>query len=344
MNDYTAILTKVRAMRSQLLSPEDIQNNPNLKKPEDIYQLLQKTEGYNRAIREIDMTEFTPKTIIPIINNGVYYTFLKLYRFANLKQRSVLKLYGIKYEAEFIKRIINNLQADKTSNIYFKGFTDYLEKSRNFNIGKIENATTITEVIDSLNETIYAEFFEEHRTAFQAESFDSNVLNVKFDQFVALYIWKKARHVFSEKEIKRFKKYYGSFIDLINIESIYRLKFIYEMNNEEIKNYILTPSRQLDEAAIEELLQANNQLSFERILNSMGYAEVIVNDKRTNDLRIEESDFLKDLLKFLVRSCRESMLPILEYLEDKQREATLLARMTEKIGWDNLKSVEKELV
>src|SRR5699024_8122609 len=132
MNDYTAILTKVRAMRSQLLSPEDIQNNPNLKKPEDIYQLLQKTEGYNRAIREIDMTEFTPKTIIPIINNGVYYTFLKLYRFANLKQRSVLKLYGIKYEEEFIKRIINNLQADKTSNIYFKGFTDYLEKSRNF--------------------------------------------------------------------------------------------------------------------------------------------------------------------------------------------------------------------
>src|SRR5699024_12153451 len=87
MNDYTAILTKVRAMRSQLLSPEDIQNNPNLKKPEDIYQLLQKTEGYNRAIQEIDMTEFTPKTIIPIINNGVYYTFLKLYRFANLKQR-----------------------------------------------------------------------------------------------------------------------------------------------------------------------------------------------------------------------------------------------------------------
>ena len=70
------------------------------------------------------------------------------------------------------------------------------------------------------------------------------------------------------------------------------------MNNEEIKNYILTPSRQLDEAAIEELLQANNQLSFERILNSMGYAEVIVNDKRTNDLRIEESEFLKDLLNF----------------------------------------------
>src|SRR5699024_6299395 len=199
MNDYTAILTKVRAMRSQLLSPEDIQNNPNLKKPEDIYQLLQKTEGYNRAIREIDMTEFTPKTIIPIINNGVYYTFLKLYRFANLKQRSVLKLYGINMKKKLIKKIIKIFKLIKKS-------------IRNFNIGKIENATTITEVIDSLNETIYAEFFEEHRTAFQAESFDSNVLNVKFDQFVALYIWKKARHVFSEKEIKRFKKYYGSFI------------------------------------------------------------------------------------------------------------------------------------
>ena len=76
----------------------------------------------------------------------------------------------------------------------------------------------------------------------------------------------------------------------------------------------------------------------------MGYAEVIVNDKRTNDLRIEESEFLKDLLRFLVRSCRESMLPILEYLEDKQREATYLAQITENIGWNNVKPVEKEWV
>ena len=38
------------------------------------------------------------------------------------------------------------------------------------------------------------------------------------------------------------------------------------------------------------------------------------------------------------------MLPILEYLEDKQREATLLAQTTEKIGWNNVKPAEKELV
>lgn len=344
MNDYTAILTKVRALRSQLLSEEDIQNNPNLKKLQDIYQVLQRTEGYDRAIQATDIRELTTEAIIPVIRNGVYYTFLKLYRFANLKQRSVLKLYGIKYEAEFIKKTINNIQAKKPSNIYFKGFTDYLEKSRNYNMDKIENATTINEVIDSLNGTIYADFFEEYRSDFQAETFNSNLLNIKFDQFVAMYIWKKARHVFSEKELKRFKKYYGSFIDLINIESIYRLKFIYKMNDEEIKSYILPASRQLDDFTIEELLQANNQLSFERILSSIGYAEVIVNDQKTNDIRIEESDFLDDLLKFLVRSCRESMLPILEYLEDKQSEAILLEQMTEKIGWNNVKPVEKELV
>ncbi|SHE48443.1 ATP synthase (C/AC39) subunit [Atopostipes suicloacalis DSM 15692] len=344
MNDYTAILTKVRAMRSKLLSKEEIQNNHSLKSLEDIYQVLQRTEGYDRAARDTDITELTPRSIIPIIHNGVYYTFLKLYRFANLEQRKVLKLYGIKYETDFIKKVINNILAKKDSNIYFEGFTDYLEKSRHFDIDRIESATTIDEVIDALNGTIYAEFFEENRSSFQEIPIDSNVLNVKFDQFIAMHVWKRARHIFSEKELKQFKKYYGSFADLINIESIYRLKFIYEMSNEEIKNYILPPSRQLDEVTIEELLQANNQLSFERLLRSMGYAEVIVNDKRTNDLRIEESEFLEGLLKFLVRSCRESMLPILEYLEDKQREASLLAKTTEKIGWNNVKPAEKELV
>lgn len=344
MNDYTAILTKVRAMRSKLLTNEEIQNNLSLKKIEDIYQVLQKTEGYNRAARDASLTEFTPRTVIPIIHNGVYYTFLKLYRFASLEQRKVLKLYGIKYEADFIKKVVNNVLANKDSKIYFKGFTDYLEKSRHFDISRIESATTIDEVLDALNGTIYADFIEQNRSSLQETPIDSNVLNVKFDQFVAMYIWKRARHVFSEKELKQFKKYYGSFVDLINIESIYRLKFIYKMNPDEIRNYILPPSRQLDEAMIEELLQANNQLSFERVLRSMGYAEVIVNDKRTNDLRIEESEFLKDLLRFLVRSCRESMLPILEYLEDKQREATYLAQITENIGWNNVKPVEKEWV
>lgn len=116
------------------------------------------------------------------------------------------------------------------------------------------------------------------------------------------------------------------------------------MDHEQIKNYILPPSNQLDERVIEELLQANNQLSFERILNSIGYGEVIKNEKRTNDFRIEEADFLERLLKFLTRACRESMLPILEYLEDKQREATLLVQTTEKIGWDKAKPLEKESI
>ena len=344
MNDYIAITTKVRAMRSKLLSSDEIQNNPNIKDLEDIHQVLLQTEGYNRAMKDAEITDITPNSLIPVIYNGVYYTFLKLYRFANLKQRQVLKLYGIKYEAEFIKRTLTNLNKKNRSNIYFEGFTAYLEKSRGFNVSKIQTATTVSEVIDSLKGTIYNDFFEVYRSNFQDDTYDSNILNVKFDQFVALYMWKKARHIFSEQELKRFKKYYGSYIDLVNIESIYRLKFIYEMDNEQIKNYILAPTRQLDESMIDELLQANNQLSFERLLNSIGYGEVIIKEKRTNNLRIEETDFLSGLLKFLTRACRESMLPILEYLEDKQREATLLVQTTEKIGWENAKPLEKESI
>ena len=344
MNDYIAITTKVRAMRSKLLSNDYIQNNPNMKDLKDIYQVLLQTEGYHRAITDGKIKEITPNSLIPVIYNGVYYTFLKLYRFANLKQRQVLKLYGIKYEVDYIKKMLNNVKRQNPSNIYFEGFTSYLEKSRGFNVHKMQTANTVSEVIDSLKGTIYEKFFEKYRSDFQNEFYDPNILNIKLDQFAALYIWKKARHVFSEKEIKRFKKYYGSYIDLVNIESIYRLKFVYEMDNEQIKDYLLTPARQLDEAIIEELLQANNQLSFERILNSIGYGEVIVNEKRTNDLRIEETELLANLLKFLTRACRESMLPILEYLEDKQREATLLVQTTEKVGWTKTEPLEKESI
>lgn len=344
MNEYTAITTKTRAMRSKLLASDYIQNEQNLNSLNEIHQLLLQTEGYDRAIKDSEITPLTPNDLIPVIYNGVYYTFLKLYRFANLNQRQVLKLYGIQYESDFIKRVLSNIRANNKIDIYFEGFTNYLEKSRGFNISKIQSATTVSEVIDALKHTVYADFFEKYRSNFQDAYYDSNLLNVKFDQFVAVYIWKKARHVFSEKEVKRFKKYYGSYSDLVNIESIYRLKFIYEMDHEQIKNYILPPSNQLDERVIEELLQANNQLSFERILNSIGYGEVIKNEKRTNDFRIEEADFLERLLKFLTRACRESMLPILEYLEDKQREATLLVQTTEKIGWDKAKPLEKESI
>lgn len=344
MNDYTAIITKVRAMRSKLLSKESIQNNSNVKELKDINRILLQTEGYNRAIKDTEIREFTPNSLIPTIYNGVYYTFLKLYRFANLKQRQVLKLYGIKYEAEFIKRIMNDVQMENHSNNYFEGFTNYLEKSRGFNIDNLQTATTISDVIDSLTDTVYSDFFEKYRSNFQDDYFDSNILNIKFDQFVALYIWKKARHVFTGKEINQFKKYYGSYTDIINIESIYRLKFIYEMDSEQIKKNILAPSRQLDETIIEELLQANNQLSFERILNTIGYSEVLTREHRTNSLRIEEKYFLENLLRFLTRACRESMLPIIEYLEDKQNEASLLIQTTERIGWNQAKPLERESI
>lgn len=344
MNDYIAITTKVRAMRSHLLSKESIQNNSSLKDLEDIHKTLLQTEGYNRAIKDTEIIKFTPNSLIPTIYNGVYYTFLKLYRFANLEQRQILKLYGVKYETEFIKNIINDVQRGNQSKNYFEGFTHYLEKSRGFNMDKIQTATTISEVIDSLSYTVYSDFFEKYRSEFHDDYIDSSVLNIKFDQFVALYIWKKARHVFSKKEIDKFKKYYGSYTDIVNIESIYRLKFIYEMESEQIKEYILAPSRELNDSIIEELLQANNQLSFERTLNTVGYSEVITKNNRTNSLRIEEKLFLENLLRFLTRACQESMLPIIEYLEDKQNEAALLVQTTERIGWNKANPLERKSI
>lgn len=344
MNDYTAITTKTRALRSKLLSHDYIQNEQNLNSLKTIHQLLIQTEGYDQAIKDSNITPLTPGHLIPVIYNGVYYTFLKLYRFATLNQRKVLKLYGIKYESEFIKTVLNNIKKNNYSDIYFERFTSYLERNRGFDISKLQSATTVSEVIDSLNGTIYAEFFEKYRSNFQDDYYDSNLLKVKFDQFVAMYIWKKARHIFSEKEVKQFKKYYGSYIDLVNIGSIYRLKFVYKMENDQIKNYILQPSRRLTDSIIEELLQANNQIGFERILNTIGYAEVIAKEKRTNNLRIEKGEFLERLLRFLTRACRESMLPILEYLEDKQREAKLLVQTTEKIGWNKANPLERESI
>lgn len=344
MNDYIAITTKVRAMRSKLITNDDIQSNQSLKSLSDIQQILLQTEGYNRAIKDTDMTFLTTERLIPMIHNGVYYTFLKLYHFANLNQRQILKLYGIKFEVKFIKDVLNNVGKADLTMAYFKRFTNYLEKSRGFNIKMIQTATTVSEVIDALENTIYADFFEKYRSNFQDDYFDSNLLNIKFDQFVALYIWKKARHLFNKKEINRFKKYYGSYIDLVNIESIYRLKFIYEIKNAEIKNYTLAPSRRLSHEVIDKLLHANSETSFERILESIGYAEVITNKKGTNDLRIEEEEFLERLLKFITRVCRESMLPILEYLEDKQKEAKLLIQTTEKIGWNKIDHSERESI
>lgn len=160
MNEYTAITTKTRAMRSKLLASDYIQNEQNLNSLNEIHQLLLQTEGYDRAIKDSEITPLTPNDLIPVIYNGVYYTFLKLYRFANLNQRQVLKLYGIQYESDFIKRVLSNIRANNKIDIYFEGFTNYLEKSRGFNISKIQSATTVSEVIDALKHTVYADFLK----------------------------------------------------------------------------------------------------------------------------------------------------------------------------------------
>lgn len=339
MNDYIALITKVRAMRSQLLTKEDIQDNPSIKNTQDIYQLLLQTEGYSQTLQYLDTVDYTPDYLIPLIHNGVYQTFLKLYRFSSLRQRQVLKLYGIKYEADYIKRILTTIQSQKDTSHHFDNFTHYLEKSRGFDIAKLQSAKTIGSFIDAMNDTVYSEFFETYSSSFKEDTFDIRTLSVRFDQFVASYVWKHARHIFSDKELKPFKKFYSSYTDLVNIESIYRLKFIYELDNEQIKRYLLTPYRRLDETIIEELTQANNELRFIRILNSIGYEEAVTRST-IDGLRLKRTDFLESLLRSLTRACRESMLPIIEYLENKQYEASLLVHETEKLAWSNTTQLE----
>lgn len=223
---YSGITTKIRAMQAKLLTENDFENIINLRSVPEAIEYLKEKPAYARFIGQMDASLYHRGNVEKILTQSFYDDYTRIFRFAGIEQKKFLKSYWKRYEVDLINyclRIVFN-HYDVPFDIDYK--KEIFDKYSQLSVSKLVTSKNVNELVENLKDSEYYEPLLRLKESGAATLYD-------YDLALELYyfttFWKKEKRLLKGKEKDLFVKDYGTKIDLLNLQWIYRAKKYYRM-------------------------------------------------------------------------------------------------------------------
>lgn len=266
---FSGIVTKVRAMQSHLLTPENFEEISNLSNVTEVVSYLKQTPSYGKLFENVDENTLHRGDVEKLLTQSLYNDYSRLYLFSGLEIRDFLKLYLKRYEVDLINycsRIIFNHYQEPFDLNYKK---DFFDKYSQISIDKLMTARTMEELVETLKDTEYYKPLKKLQEHTNPTLFD---YDLALDLYYFTAIWKEKKKVLKKKDLEVFTKDSGSKIDLLNLQWIYRAKKYYHMPPADIYSLLIPIHYHLKKELLKELIEADSPEEFLEGLNKTYYA------------------------------------------------------------------------
>ena len=326
---YSGIVTKIRAMESKLLKPEQFTEIANLGNVPEIVDYLKKNTAYAEVLLSLDEAQIHRGNIEKVMIQSLYHDYTKIYRFCGQKQRRFLKLHMKSYEIDLINyclRIVINHYKQPFDLNYKRAFFDRYSQ---ISIEKLITSRTTDELVENLKDT---EYYAPLRKLKDSQ----NVTLYDYDLTLNLYyfttIWKEQKKVLKKADLDLFMRDFGSRIDLLNLQWIYRAKKYYNMKPADIYLLLIPIHYKLSTDLVKELVEAPGLEEFENAVARTSYAR---HYNFRQDLTIEQmySECLNYLYTVDRRRNPYSIAAVNTYLFLKEEELKKLTTAMECIRY-----------
>ena len=326
---YSGIVTKIRAMESKLLKPEQFTEIANLGNVPEIVDYLKKNTAYAEVLDSLDESQIHRGNIEKVLIQSLYHDYTKVYRFCGQKQRRFLKLHMKSYEIDLINyclRIVINHYKQPFDLNYKRAFFDRYSQ---ISIEKLITSRTTDELVENLKDT---EYYAPLRKLKDSQ----NVTLYDYDLTLNLYyfttIWKEQKKVLKKADLDLFMRDFGSRIDLLNLQWIYRAKKYYNMKPADIYLLLIPIHYKLSTDLVKELVEAPGLEEFENAVARTSYAR---HYNFRQDLTIEQmySECLNYLYTVDRRRNPYSIAAVNTYLFLKEEELKKLTTAMECIRY-----------
>ena len=249
---YSGITTKIRAMRSRLLSEKDFEEISALHNVPEVVAYLKKHSAYADDFAQIDENKLHRGDVEKILVQSLYDDYSRLYRFSGIEVRKFMKLYLKRYEVDLINyclRIIFNHYEQPFDLNYKRSFFDRYSQ---ISIEKLITSRTIEEFVDNLQGTEYYEPLRKLRDSNASTLFD---YDLALDLYYYTTLWKEKKKVLKKRELEIFTRDIGSKIDLLNLQWIYRAKKYFKMQPADIYSMIIPIHFKIHRDTVKELVE-----------------------------------------------------------------------------------------
>ncbi len=301
---YGGIVTKIRAMESKLLTPGDFEEIAGLHGVPAVIAWLRDNGFYPFVLDDLTDEHLPRGDIEKLLINQLYYDYMKIFRFCGLEQRKFLTLYIMRYETDLIdyclRIVINHYQEPFDLN-YKK---DFFDRYSQISIEKLITSRTTDQLIENLKDTEYYKPLSALRDKAGITLFD---YDLALDQYRFHKLWKNRKNILNKTEREIYTRSYGSKIDLLNLQWIYRAKKYYGMEPVDIYNMLIPVHFKISTELVKELVEAPTADDFLNAMRKVSYTK--------------DPDFLSSLtLEQMYRKCLKQL-----YVADARRNPYSIA-------------------
>lgn len=328
---YSGITTKIRAMQSNLITEAEFRELAVLSSVSEYVVFLKKHPAYSQLFLDIDENRIHRGQIEKLLTLSLYNDFTKIYRFSNPEQRKFLKLYFTRYEVAILKACMHAVLNGNTDLPNKDMIKSFFEHYSSIDTNKLFAAQRIEDFISALKGTDYYKPLSKLAEIKNPTLFD---YEMTLDLYFFKKLWKLSPKLIKSKELDSILSYYGSKIDMLNIQWIYRSKKYYDMTSADIYALLIPTSYKLKKQDTMRLVEAASIDEFEAVLKTTYYAKYY--DGNNISAEFLEDLYLKVLDKINYSNGRKSPYSVAiinTYLYRKEHEIDKLTTVLECIRY-----------
>lgn len=325
---YSAIATKLRAMENRLFTENDYRQIASLESIPEFVEYLKRSKSYGADFAGVDSNDLHRGQIEKLLSHDRYSDFARIYRFANVKQRKYMDLYFLRFEAAVLKSCFRMVFDNQPVRFELSGLKDFFISHSDINPDRLCASSTLAELVENLKGSRYYEPLSILSGLDRPTLFD---YETQLDLFYFTTVWKNKDKCLKGRDLEIITRIYGTRIDMVNLQWIYRTKKYHKLSPGRIYSFILPFNYKLKRSQLTALVEAADAEEFTSVYKTTCYGEYDFND------RVSLEDIHRrvqlELARTTARKDPYSIAAINSYLYNKEIEIRRLISALECIRY-----------
>lgn len=328
---YSGITTKIRAMESKLIKPEEYAALAATGTVSEALAYLKRFPAYSDVFQGSEETQLHRREVESMLTTSLYRDYSKLYRFANLEQRTFMDLYFMHYEIALLKTCLQSAYSDTVISLDLKLFQSFFEQHSDLHLAELGACTNMDELLNTLKDSRYYATLHAIHESGNATLFD---YETSLDLHYFNYMWKAKDKILKGKEREIITNAFGSRIDLLNLQWIYRSKKYYQMSPVEIYAVILPINYRIKKDVLAKIVECESTEELIQLFEQTPYAKHhALTEGDTNSIEKTYLSLIEQIYKAASRHNPYSIASINNYLYQKEHEINRVIRIIESIRY-----------
>lgn len=328
---YSGITTKVRAMESHFITDAGYREMASLESVSDAVGYLNRIPSYAAIFGSFEEEHLHRGMIEQRLTLSLYDDFAKLYRFSSISQRKFLDLYFMHYEIAILKKCLRNALDHQNFDFDLSAFQDFFDKHSKLDIIKLSSCGSLQELITELEGSPYSELLSHLSDKGEPTLFDYE-MNLDLMYFKA--VWKLKSKMLTRNETKILSQCFGSKLDMLNIQWIYRSKKYYNIPPADIYALLIPVYYRLKTGDITRMAEAGSLEEFYSALQDTFYGSLELTDLNEKpDLEELYEKVLNRIHRITSQRDPYSMAVLNSYLYYKELEIHKIITVIESIRY-----------